>query len=147
MRWNLNDGGKPDAVLGKGDCVVRAIAIIGNLPYKDVADALRPRCKTFNDKGYKRARGKSGVTSGIHKRVYHDWLLENGWTWTPTMKFGQGCEVHLKEDELPTGRLIARLSKHLCAVVDGVIQDLYDPSRDGTRCVYGYYQPPTQEKN
>jgi len=146
MRWNLNDGGKPDSVLGQGDCVVRAIAIAGNLPYKDVADALRPRCKTYNDKGYK-AASKSGVTIGINKRVYHEWLLANGWTWTPTMFIGQGCKVHLRKNELPSGRLIASLSKHLCAVVDGVIQDTYDPSREETRCVYGYYQPPTPEKN
>jgi hypothetical protein len=29
-------------------------------------------------------------------------------------------------------------------VIDGVIHDLYDPSRDGTRCVYGYYQKGTR---
>lgn len=26
------------------------------------------------------------------------------------------------------------------AIADGVIQDTYDCSREGTRCVYGYYQ-------
>ena len=32
------------------------------------------------------------------------------------------------------------VSKHITAVVDGVIHDTFDPSRDGTRCVYGYWQ-------
>ena len=36
------------------------------------------------------------------------------------------------------------LSRHMCAVIDGVIHDTYDPSRDGTRAVYGYY---TDERN
>jgi len=31
------------------------------------------------------------------------------------------------------------LSRHLTTVIDGVIYDTYDPSREGTRCVYGYY--------
>jgi hypothetical protein len=31
------------------------------------------------------------------------------------------------------------VSKHYCAVIDGVIHDTSDPSRDGTRCVYGYW--------
>ena len=28
----------------------------------------------------------------------------------------------------------------MSAVIDGVIRDTHDPGRDGTRCVYGYYQ-------
>ena len=37
------------------------------------------------------------------------------------------------------GRLIVKVSKHLTSVIDGVINDTYDPSRNATRCVYGYY--------
>jgi len=36
-------------------------------------------------------------------------------------------------------RLILSLSKHLAAMVDGVVHDTHDPSRGGTRCVYGYW--------
>jgi hypothetical protein len=46
----------------------------------------------------------------------------------------------LKADELPAGRLIVSVSKHLVAVIDGVAHDTHDPSRGGTRCVYGYYR-------
>lgn len=42
------------------------------------------------------------------------------------------------------GRIIVRLSRHISAVIDGVIHDTYDPSRDGTRCVYGYWKPSDQ---
>ena len=55
------------------------------------------------------------------------------------MKIGQGCRVHLLADELPMGRLIVQVTRHLTAVIDGVIQDVYDPSRSGKRCVYGYW--------
>ena len=47
--------------------------------------------------------------------------------------------VHLKDDEIPKVRLIVSVSKHLTCVKDGIIYDSYDPSRNGTRCVYGYY--------
>jgi hypothetical protein len=58
------------------------------------------------------------------------------------MQIGSGCQVHLAADELPPGRIIVRLSKHYAAVVDGVLHDTHDCSRDGTRCVYGYFKEP-----
>jgi hypothetical protein len=65
-----------------------------------------------------------------------------GWEWVPTMKIGTGCRVHLRADELPSGRLIAATSGHWCAVIDGTIHDTHDPSRGGKRCVYGYWHKP-----
>ena len=56
------------------------------------------------------------------------------------MKIGSGCKVHLSEDELPNGRLVCNLSGHVTCVIDGVINDTYDCSRDGKRCVYGYWK-------
>ena len=58
------------------------------------------------------------------------------------MAIGQGCTVHLRADELPAGRLVVRLSRHVCAVVDGTVHDNHDPRRNGTRCVYGYWRFP-----
>jgi hypothetical protein len=65
-----------------------------------------------------------------------------GWTWVPTMSIGSGCQVHLRPDELPGGRIIASLSRHAVAVIDGVVHDTHNPARSGTRCVYGYYMLP-----
>jgi hypothetical protein len=62
-----------------------------------------------------------------------------GWRWVPTMGIGTGYKVHLLASELPVGRLIVALSHHMVAVIDGIIHDTYDCSRDGTRCVYGYF--------
>lgn len=56
------------------------------------------------------------------------------------MKVGTGCRVHLRDGELPEGRLIVRVSGHLVAVINSVIHDTHDPSREGTRCVYGYFR-------
>jgi hypothetical protein len=59
------------------------------------------------------------------------------------MATGQGCRVHLRADKLPGGLLIVAVFKHLVVVIDGVIHDTFDPSRDGTRCVYGYFSKPS----
>ena len=56
------------------------------------------------------------------------------------MSIGSGCKVHLRADELPSGRLIVSLANHVVAVIDGVLHDTHDSSRDGTRCVYGYWK-------
>jgi len=46
-----------------------------------------------------------------------------------------------RAEELPKGRLVVRLSRHLSAVIDRVIHDIYNPDRRGARCVYGYFKP------
>jgi hypothetical protein len=66
-------------------------------------------------------------------------MLELGFIWTPTMQIGSGCQTHLTADELPTGRLVCNVSRHYVAVIDGVINDTYNCSRKGKRCVYGYW--------
>jgi len=72
-------------------------------------------------------------------------MEELGWEWIPTMQIGSGCTVHLKEGELPSEvPLVVSVSKHITVVMDGVIHDTHDPSREGTRCVYGYWQPPAK---
>ena len=59
------------------------------------------------------------------------------------MGIGTGVTMHVSLDELPdVPVLILRLSKHLTTVVNGIIQDTFDPSRDGNRAVYGYFTPP-----
>lgn len=65
-----------------------------------------------------------------------------GWEWVACMKIGSGCTVHLKADELPPGRLICVLSRHYTAVINGVVHDTANPTRNGLRCVYGYWKPP-----
>lgn len=132
-----DDGGRSAAgfVGDAGDCVTRAIAIAGGLDYQTVYDDLAARMA---------ARGKPrSARNGIDPAVYKAWFAEHGWTWTACTGIGQGCRVHLRAAEIPSrGSHVMRLSKHLCAVVNGVVRDTYDPSRCGTRCVYGYWTAP-----
>jgi len=142
----LNDGGRADAGFkgGAGDCVVRSIAIAAELPYMQVYEDLRDanaRYAQERDNKLSRHLNQRGSSprNGNHRNVFHDYILSHGFKWVPTMKVGAGCQVHLRPKELPAGTLIVKVSKHLTAVIDGVIQDTHDPSRGGNRCVYGYY--------
>lgn len=139
MRFEYNDGGRKAAGYqgSTGDCVCRAISIATCLPYQDVYEDLNRNIQ--NRRQTKRIRGRSART-GVPRTVIKDYLALLGWEWHPTMHIGSGCTVHLVDGELPMGRLIVSVSRHLVAVIDGVIQDTHDCSRQGTRCVYGYWR-------
>jgi len=142
MRRNFrfDDGGRAAAgYRGKaGDCVVRAIAIAAQRPYQEIYERVN-RAATRERTG-KRKRGISNARTGVYRGSIHRVMQELGWEWTPTMQIGSGCTVHLRADELPAGRLVVSVSKHLTAVIDGVIYDTHDCSRRGKRCVYGYWR-------
>ena len=134
-----DDGGRRDAGYkgNPGDCVVRAIAIATGMPYQKVYDDLNALAKS--ERITKRRRKQSSSRNGVYKSTFKRYLNSLGWTWIPTMYIGQGCSHHLRSEELPKGRLIVSVSRHLTAVIDHVIHDTHDPSRSGNRCVYGYF--------
>ena len=140
MRFVMDDGGRAAAgYRGRaGDCTCRAIAIATRMPYQTVYDLLNEQSAT--QRITKRQPRRGSARTGIYRPTIRKVLENLGWTWTPTMKIGSGCTVHLREDELPKGRLIVSVSRHMVAVIDGVIHDTRDPSRRGTRCVYGYWK-------
>lgn len=130
LPWQYSDGGRAAAGY-KGearDCVVRAIALAAQLPYKQVYSELHRRA------------GES-PRLGVNKRVYGPYLEALGFQWVPCMRIGDGCTVHLRTGELPGDRaLVVRLSRHVAAVVGGRVLDTHNPTRGGARCVYGYWE-------
>lgn len=165
MQWQYNDGGRQQAGFSgqTGDCVTRAIAIATGKPYSEVYAALNEIKAGMRQT--KTVRTSSSRT-GVHRRIFEQYLNSLGWTFVPTMQIGTGCHVHLADGELPNGIIICRLSGHLCAVINQVIHDTFDPQRNiayfeqdrgqtlgpnqgrningvftiRRRCVYGYYQ-------
>jgi len=142
MPYLYDDGGRGAAGFrGEArDCVCRAIAIASGLGYREVYDALNGLGK--KERLTKTRRRRSSSRTGVSKRTYERYLKTIGFTWTSAMQIGSGCKVHLCAGELPQGRLVVRVSHHMTAVIDGVIHDIRDPSRGGTRCVYGYFTAP-----
>ena len=139
MEYKFDDGGRANAgYLGiTGDCVTRAIAIVTGKPYQEVYDALNQLSE--NERIGKKKKKVSNSRTGVFRVTYQKYLETLGYKWIPTMQIGSGCKVHLMANELPKGRLVTRLSRHVTAVIDGVIHDTYDCSRGETRCVYGYF--------
>lgn len=138
MKFIYDDGGRSkwyDST-APGDCVARAISIATEKDYLRVYSELTILLKA--SKQTKSIRGKTPRT-GIPMGIMKKYLLSLGWKWIPTMGIGTGCKVHMKSEELPSGRIIARVSKHVVAIIDGVIHDIFDCSRNETRCVYGYF--------
>lgn len=170
MDWfKYNDGGRADAGYKghTGDCVARSIAIASGRPYKEIYDALAngnasqkigkhakrkandawaAKGLPFSGKEYRafiKAKTKPKTAAqGINtnRKWFKDYMKQLGFEWVPCMGIGTGCKVHLKWDELPHGNLVCALSGHYTAVIDLVLNDIYDCSRGGTRCVYGYYK-------
>src|SRR5262245_26839851 len=137
LRFRKDDGGREAAgYQGEaGDCVVRSIAIAAERPYQEVYDAINDLARRER----LRKRRRSSSRNGVFKKTYHQYVLGLGFRWVPCMGIGTGCVVHLRNDELPDGRLIVAVSRHMTAVVDGVIHDTWNCDRGGKRCVYGYY--------
>lgn len=138
--WVFDDGGRAAAgYKGQtGDCATRAIAIVTGLDYQQVYDAIIEQAKAERPST---RRHRSHPRTGVHKELLRRWLPTLGFEWYSTMSIGSGTTVHLRADELPTsGRLVVACSKHYVAVIDGVIHDTHDPSREGTRAVYGFYE-------
>lgn len=136
--WVEDDGGRAAAGFRgyTGDCAARSIAIVTGWDYRKVYDEIIEQAKSERPRG---RRQRSHPRTGVHKELLRRWLPMLGFEWTPTMSIGTGTTVHLRGKELPSGRLVVVCSRHYTAVIDSVIHDTHDPSREGTRAVYGYF--------
>lgn len=134
MKFIYDDGGRKLA--GRkgdtGDCVTRAVAIATGLPYAEVYDSVAKgngtQRRSMRDTKASSHTASRGIN--VRRKWFKDYMVALGWKWTPTMSIGTGCKVHLRTDELPTGRLIVSVSKHYTSIIDGVIHDTYDPQRE-----------------
>lgn len=137
--WIEDDGGRKEAGYrgDTNDCGVRAASIASGRPYREVYEMMNDAASLEKPRnGRKRSHSRTGVFRKTMDRVMEDL----GFAWIPTMTIGTGVTVHLRPDELPTGRIVVRLSRHYCAVIDGVVHDTGNPARGGTRAVYGYWK-------
>lgn len=137
--WVKDDGGRAAAGF-KGqarDCAARAVAIATGRPYQWVYDRINELAQLERPRGN---RKRSDARTGVYRVTLDRLMKELGWKWTPTMRVGGGCTTHLRNNELPSGRIIVRVSRHFVAMIDGVVHDTHNPSREGTRCVYGYWR-------
>lgn len=132
MEYIYNDGGRSKYFKGKAnDCVCRAISIASNRDYKEVYDSLKKALGT----------PRNGVFA--QNKAFKDWMVANGFVWTPCSGIGVKTSVHFIEGELPKGRLVCSATKHYVAVVDNKVYDTWDSrynSFNEVRRIYGYWE-------
>jgi hypothetical protein len=120
------DGGRSQYFKGNaGDCATRAMAIALGLDYKQCYDELA--------KAHRARTGKKTARNGIYKDDFDAVLNKHGWVWHPAPKF-DGRKA--RYNDMPNGKVIARMSRHFVAVIDGVVHDSWD-SR--SKMIYGYW--------
>jgi hypothetical protein len=151
-----DDGGRSKSGIARspgrkdepGDCVARSIAIATGKPYREVHDALTAatvrHVATGQSEWAKWARRKGGyrvfhADHGVATAVSAIYLRELGWKYTSTKERPRGKGIHLRADELPRGRLIVSVPRHMVAVIDGVIHDTNDCSDEGRCRIQGYW--------
>lgn len=141
MPYVYDDGGRREAGFkgNANDCSTRAIAIATGRPYKEVYDGLN----LFAKKERPRKRKRSSARTGVWPKTVKKYMASIGWEWVAYTKIGVGCTAHLVAEELPHGPLVASVSKHYTAVIDGIIRDTWDPQRDPPRQVYGIFRKVT----
>jgi hypothetical protein len=130
MKFVRNDGGmaasKHDEI---NDCACRAIAIATERPYREIWSMFRARLETG---------ASPRIRNGVAEIVQHEVLTSLGWIWIPTPKV-----TRLRADHLPTGRLVVCIRDHSTAVLDGVLHDTWNCSRNRNGeppHVFGYYK-------
>lgn len=148
VEFIYSDGGRGNYFEASrvGDCVCRAICNATGKDYREVYDALNEEASRERKSKRKthRSSSRNGVYCDTAKRYIEGTL---GWVWVPLMGIGTGCKAHVDPSDLPAkGSYILNLSRHFSCWKDGRLYDTYDCSRDGTRCVYGYWRAPTQEE-
>lgn len=131
--YKWDDGGRSlyGFVGMTGDCVTRSIAIATGLAYRDIYQALKDRYG-------------SSPRKGVPRSIYGPYLSEKGWQ----MFTVANPTVSVEDFNFPEGSSIALIQdaygrkSHLCAVVDGVLYDTWDPrDDDNTYFVQNFWEP------
>jgi hypothetical protein len=118
-RFEWNDGGRSACgYIGlTGDCVTRSIAIATGIVYRDVYQALGA------------AAGKS-PRLGMNVGIANEYLMARQW------KRFDGNRIPFEPAKLHQGVVVAHIARyddkchHMCAVIEGVVHDTWDPSLD-----------------
>jgi transcriptional regulator with XRE-family HTH domain len=134
LLFEHNDGGRAAAGFKGtcGDCVVRAIAIATEQPYREVYNALRDRMRKRVMEGEDRtftARPGFGARNpsprdGVSHAAFTPYLKSLGWEWVHLPRHDHRVAVYPKEP-----RMIVEIHHHMFAMIDGVVHDLGDSRR------------------
>lgn len=125
-----HDGGRKESKRSKqrNDCTVRALAIATGIPYDEAYDLLAA------------AGRKSGSGFNIKKWAPTASVNNFGFKWIafPAVSGQRRMNPMTFCKQYSTRTYIARVAKHVFAVIDGVIYDTHEPRADC--CIYGVWE-------
>lgn len=133
LEYTFNDGGRAEAgyVGDTGDCVVRAIAIAEQRDYEQVRRELmeynRKYASTSRSRIAKKIQKRGATTRrGNWDVVYRKMLADHGWVRHSKIRVGDPARCYMVKSDIPPGRVILKVRKHVVACVDHVINDTFD---------------------
>lgn len=129
------DGGRSQSKRPKqrNDCTVIALAVSASLTYDAAYDIVASRGRKCAE-GYWFPFGFKTIRSGPMPEagVRFDWISY------PAVKYDRREHIDSFARSHKKGVFVLRLSKHVCAVVDGVVHDTHRTYDE--RCVYGAWK-------
>lgn len=138
----------------RGASLIRALTIVWGWTDEQVRAALQAEMnkRLAEVRAQKRVyrsqvdKYSANAWNGVPRDVVDEVMSGAGWEWVPVMSVGAGAgeRMHVRYQELPeealADRVVLRCSAdEYVAVVGGVVRHPEDPSRNGSRTVYGYY--------
>lgn len=123
-RISYNDGGRRAAgfkTVQMGDCVCRALSIVTGQDYA-VTHRILKELSMKNDEH---------PDHGIYPQTYRRVLRK--------LKAGRMIKARAWEELPQSGKIFAVMEQHVVAVIDGVINDTYDPV-EKQHSLQGYYR-------
>lgn len=129
LPWQQNDGGRKAAGY-KGttrDCVVRALAIVTDEPYKKVYKELYALAKAHPVWRQVRDPKRCSPRLGVYSQHSSMFLTARGWKWVPAKDLvpNEG-NINAFPDLGP--KAIINIPRHFMAIVDGVVHDQWSPN-------------------
>ena len=127
-KFIYNDGGRAEAGY-KGyvsDCVIRAITIAGEYNYTVIYQDMS---RTMERYGHTKS-GRNRIPVEIANR----YMSDMGFRYVTGVK-----GLTLDSGTFPQGRIVLDLEGHVCAMLDGVVNDNWDWTDDGKLAVLGYW--------
>lgn len=116
---------KKGVVWDRDDCAIRALANAISCEWVAAFDFLN-----------RYARRDFNVCNDMGG--FRRWVVESGAVWNACKAVKGKSRMTVKEfaESHKTGRYVIQIANHLCACVDGVVLDAWNPS---DKCVVGYF--------
>jgi hypothetical protein len=123
LSYSFNDGGRSSVfdTTGQNDCVTRALAIFTGTPYVDMWNKVHATGTVT----------RSGRVATFTPQ-FRDFMYSLGLVFVVTP------HIPIKDITFPA-KAIALVAGHCFAIIDGVIQDTYNPSPAGLKRCQGYW--------